>query len=366
VLQSQVQQFATAIPKPQQRPSGMFDASKPEDPEQIGFLLVPGFSAMAFFSAVEPLRVANRLSGRSLFNWCIYALQSETVEASNGMRVVADKLFGTERPPTLIVCAGFHPERAEAKSTLATLRRFARAGVRIGALDTGAHVLAKAGLLDRARVSIHWEAAPAFREEFPHIDVTGDLFDIRERVFTCAGGTASLDLMLAMIRTRHGDELASAISEQFIHDRIRKSDDHQRMELKARLQVRNRKILQVIELMESCIENTMDVAAFARVVCVTPRQLERLFVMELGESPARYYRNLRLTRARHLLRQSPMSVVQVALATGFNSASSLSRAYRESYGCSPSSDRWESGNTGRSRGNGAPVRPASVADPKGD
>jgi AraC family carnitine catabolism transcriptional activator len=311
------------------------------DPEQIGILLVPGFSAMAFFSAIEPLRVANRLAGRSLYRWRIYAQGGEAVEASNGMRILADALLGTERPPTLIVCAGFHPERAESKSTLGVLRRFARAGVRLGALDTGTHVLARAGLLEGSRVSIHWEAAPAFREDFPGIEVTGELFEIQDRIFTCAGGTAALDLMLAMIGSRHGAELASAISEQFIHDRIRSSHDHQRMELAARLQVHNDKVLRVIRLMESAIEQVRDLAELAQAVDVSQRQLERLFESALGQSPARYYRELRLTRARDLLRQTSLSVVQVAVATGFNSASTLARAYRERYGRAPRTDREE-------------------------
>ncbi len=317
----------------------MRDAPTPSEPERIGFLLVSGFSAMAFFSAIEPLRVANRLSGRPLYNWRIYAQHADPVEASNGLRLVPDTPFGAERPPTLIVCAGFNPERAESKATLATLRKFARAGVRLGALDTGAHVLAKAGLLSGSRVSIHWEAAPAFQEEFPDIEVTGELFEVKERIFTCAGGTAALDLMLAMIGARHGASLACAISEQFIHDRIRTSRDHQRMELAARLQVHNEKVLQVVELMERCIEQVMDMTDLAEAVSVTPRQLERLFENALGQSPARYYRNLRLDRAQHLLRETGLSVVQVAVATGFNSASSLSRAYRDCYGRPPRSDR---------------------------
>jgi transcriptional regulator GlxA family with amidase domain len=310
-------------------------------PEQIGFLLVPGFSAMAFFSAIEPLRVANRLAGRALFSWRIYALQGWTVEASNGMRLVADQAFGSERPPTLIVCTGFAPERAESKSTLALLRRFARSGVTLGALDTGAHVLAKAGLLQGARVSIHWEAAPAFQEEFPGIEVTGELFERGEHIFTCAGGTAALDLMLAMIGAKHGSALAMAISEQFLHDRIRSSSDHQRMALSTRLQVKNEKVLRVVELMEKRLEHVMDVDALAQAVAVTRRQLERLFEEGLGSSPARYYRDLRLARARQLLRQTAMPVVQVAVATGFNSGSSLSRCYRERYGRAPSEDRRE-------------------------
>jgi transcriptional regulator GlxA family with amidase domain len=316
-------------------------ASAGGEPESIGFLLVPGFSAMAFFSAVEPLRVANRLSGQHLYSWRIYALNGESVAASNGMRILADAILGADHPPNLIVCAGFEPERAETRSTLATLRRLARAGVRLGGLDTGAHVLARAGLLEGMRACVHWEALAAFREEFPAIEVTDEIYELREPVFTCGGGTASLDMMLALIRARHGAELAAAVSEQFLHDRIRGSNDLQRMEVTARLHLREGKVVEAIKLMETNFEQVLDVETLAERLGVTRRHLERLFHAELGRSPARHYREMRLARARELLRQSALSVVQVAVATGFNSASALSRCYREHFGRSPHSDRQE-------------------------
>ncbi|HEY2661601.1 MAG TPA: GlxA family transcriptional regulator [Caulobacteraceae bacterium] len=309
--------------------------------ETIGFLLAPGFSALAFFSALEPLRVANRLSGRGLFVWRVYSEDGEAVEASNGMRIVVDAVFGAESPPTLIVCSGFEPARSESRKALATLRQFSRAGVMLGALDTGAHILAKAGLLDGVRVSMHWEAAPAFREEFPHIEVTGELFEVEKRIFTCAGGTAALDLMLDRIGRQHGPALAAAVSEQFIHDRIRSSRDHQRMELSTRLKVTNSKVLSAVALMERHLEQPLDPGALARQTGVTSRQLERLFNAALGVSPQRYYRDLRLMRARHLLRQTDMPVLDIAVATGFTSGSALSRSYRDRFGASPSRDRRE-------------------------
>lgn len=307
----------------------------------IGFLLAPGFSAMAFFSALEPLRVANRLSGRPLYRWRVYSEDGEAVEASNGMRIVVDAVFGADSPPTLIVCAGFEPARSESRRTLAILRQLARAGVVLGALDTGAHVLAKAGLLGGVRVSLHWEAEPAFREEFPEIEVTGELFEVDGRIFTCAGGTAALDLMLDRISRKHGPGLAAAVSEQFIHDRIRSSHDHQRMELSARLKVTNAKVLSVVRLMERNLEQPLGPEALARQAGVTPRQLERLFAAELSLSPQRYYRELRLMRARHLLRQTDMPVIDVAVATGFSSVSALSRRYAAHFGSPPSRDRHE-------------------------
>ena len=319
----------------------MFQARQADEAETIGFLLAPGFSALAFFSAVEPLRVANRLSGRALFAWRVFSEDGEAAQASNGMRLVVDARFGDEQPPTLIVCSGFEPARSESRRTLALLRQFSRAGVILGALDTGAHILAKAGLLEGVRVSMHWEAAPAFREEFPQIEVTGELFEVEKRIFTCAGGTAALDLMLDMIGRKHGLGLAAAVSEQFIHDRIRSSRDHQRMELSIRLKVTNSKVLSVVALMERNLEQPLASSALARRVGVTPRQLERLFDAALGVSPSRYYRDLRLMRARHLLRQTDMPVIDIAMATGFTSGSTLSRRYREHFGVSPSADRRE-------------------------
>jgi AraC family carnitine catabolism transcriptional activator len=156
-------------------------------PEPIGFLLIPQFSSLAFFSAVEPLRVANRLAGRALFSWRLLSVGGEPVEASNGMRVLVDgSLAEAAALPTLIVCAGFDPAAAETRTLLAALRRLARAGVALGGLDTGPHILAKAGLLDGGKVTLHWEAVPAFREEFPAIEVSDELFEVRPRLFTCS------------------------------------------------------------------------------------------------------------------------------------------------------------------------------------
>ncbi len=309
-------------------------------PEPIAFLLIPKFSAMAFFSAIEPLRVANRLAGRPLFSWQALSLDGAPVEASNGMRLVVDgAIEDVAAAPTLIVCAGFDPGRYESKSLLAELRRRARAGVTLGALDTGAHVLATAKLLAGVRVTMHWEAVAAFREEFPGIDVSDELFEVAGAIFTCAGGTAALDLMLDMIGRKHGTALAVAVSEQFIHDRIRASSDHQRMTLSTRLHVTNAKVLSIVRSMEANLEPIVDLAGLARDAGISPRQMERLFRTCLATSPAAYYRGLRLKRAQELLRQTDLSVIEIAMATGFSSDTVLSRRYREHFGITPRADR---------------------------
>lgn len=321
----------------------MFEAYRGAGPEPIGFVLVPGFSMMAFLSAVEPLRVANRLAGRDLFRWQAFSPAGDPVPASNGMTMVTEALPPDAMPPTLIVCAGFEPQKAETKALLGLLRRAARRGVTLGALDTGTHVLAAAGLLDGQRVTMHWEAVPAFREEFPGIAVSDELFEIAGSRFTCAGGTAALDLMLHMIGLKHGHALAVAVSEQFIHDRIRDRRTHQRMQVGNRLGITNQKLIRIVETMEQNLEQPLSSEALALVAGVSSRQLERLFRSCLDQTPSGYYLRLRLSRARQLLRQTDMSVMEVAMATGFSSASCLSRAYRTGFGHSPRQDRRERG-----------------------
>jgi AraC family carnitine catabolism transcriptional activator len=297
---------------------------------------------MAFSAAVEPLRVANRLSGKNLFTWQTWSVDGEPVAASSGIAMpVHGRLADLAEIPTLIVCASFEPEAGATKPTLAVLRRLARRGTTIGALDTGAWILAAAGLLEGASATMHWEAAPGFAEAFPDIAISEALFEVSGSRFTCAGGTAALDLMLDMIARKHGQALAVAVSEQFIHDRIRDRHDRQRMSLPKRLGVVNGKLLRVVEAMEANLETPLDARRLSSLSGVSPRQLERLFRTQLKDSPAAYYLKLRLERARGLLRQTDMSVMEIAMACGYSSASCLSRSYRGHFGVAPREDRAE-------------------------
>jgi transcriptional regulator GlxA family with amidase domain len=318
----------------------MFSGSSRETPERIGFLLVPEFSMMAFFSAVEPLRVANRLSGQHLYSWHIFSCDGEPVAASNGMTVVADApIAKIGHFPAVIVCASFDPDRYLSKPLLSWLRRLDRQGAELGGLDTAPQILARAGLLNGCRVTLHWEHLPSFREAFPDIEVSDELFEIDGKRFTCSGGTASLDMMLNMISRRHGQDLAIAVSEQLLHDRIRSPGDHQRMALDLRLGVRHPKLIAILEAMERSVEEPLPLDRLAEIGCISRRQLERLFRSYLDETPTGYYLKLRLRRARHLLEQTDMSVMEIAMACGFVSAPYFSRAYRGLFGRSPREDR---------------------------
>lgn len=308
-------------------------------PDTIQFLLLPGFSALGFISALEPLRVANRFRG-ALYRWRVLSLDGGPVQASNGMSVNADlALADSERGAMLLVVAGFEPLACHGPALQQALRRVEHEGAILGGIDTGAVVLAEAGLLDGYRATLHWEALEAFKERYPRLQATQELFEIDRRRITCAGGTASIDLMLDLIAQAHGSELAIQVSEQFVLGRIRPRQDHQRMEIATRYGIRNRKLVKVIGEMERNTEQPLDTLALAETIQVTRRQLERLFRVHLDDTPRGFYLGLRLDKARQLLRQTDMGVLQVAVACGFESASYFTRCYRARFAQCPRQDR---------------------------
>ena len=323
----------------------MFGTPSGKTPEVIGLFMVPSFSMIAFASAIEPLRLANRLSDKALYEWMLISGDGGPVAASNGISVnphlAMSEVDGAGKPevPTLILVSGVGAEVYDEPDTFAWLRRLDRRGADIGALCTGAHVLARAGLLEGRVCTLHWENIPSFRETYPDIEVTDDLFEIDGNRFTCSGGTAALDLMLHLIRAEHGDELATRVSEECILDHVRGGREHQRMPLAVRLGVDNRKLIDSIHLMETHLEEPLAQEALAAAVGISRRQLERLFRRHVGRPPNRYYMQLRLDRARRLLLQTDMAVVDVAMACGFVSASHFAKCYRRLYGVTPRQSR---------------------------
>ncbi len=194
-------------------------------------------------------------------------------------------------------------------------------------------------MLDGVECTIHWESLPGFVEEFPEIPVTSDLFEVSQNRFTCSGGTAALDMMLYLIALKHGNALATKVSEQCLVDRMRNPQDRQRMPLRVRLGVHHPKLITAIEMMEANLEEPLSQEMLAKYVGLSQRQLERLFNKHLGRTPTQYYLDLRLERARHLLYQTDMPIISVALACGFVSASHFSKCYRQMYGRPPGAER---------------------------
>jgi transcriptional regulator GlxA family with amidase domain len=311
-----------------------------EEPLRVGFLTLANYSMIAFSNAIEPLRMANRLSRDTLCVWMTTSITGEAMRASNGLAVEPTIPVADCGPlDMLFVCGGVDIAEAYDDATLAYLRRSARESVKLGGLCTGSYVLARAGLLDGYRCAIHWENIAAVRDEFPNVDFSSDLFVIDRDRYTASGGTAPLDLMLNLIGQRGGTALAVAISEEFVHERIREPLDRQRIPLLARVGAGQQKIIDAASLMEEHVDEPLSLSAIAQRIGLSRRHLERLFSQHLDCNPARYYRDLRLNRARQLLLQTRMSITGITVACGFQSPAHFSTCYKELFGHPPSAER---------------------------
>jgi transcriptional regulator GlxA family with amidase domain len=322
-------------------------AKEHASPQTVGFLLVPGFALMSYTAAIEPLRAANLIAGKELYRWWHAAPQAKPVAASNGVAIIPDCGTDSDRAADMLfVCAGGNPAIFEDKGVFAWLRRLARKGVTIGGISGGPYILAKAGLLEGRRATLHWEHLPAFREAFPEIEVVPSLFEIDSNRITCSGGISALDMMVALIERDHGRQLAASVGDWFLHTHIREGMGPQRMDLRYRLGVADEKLIGVLRSMEMSLETPRPRAALAKEAGISLRQLERLFRHHIGRGIHGHYRFLRLERARQLLRETTFPVLDVALATGFASSSQFARAYKRAFGEAPSQTRM-SGETFR-------------------
>lgn len=313
-------------------------------PRRFVFLLLDRFTMLSFASAIEPLRIANRVAGRTLYTWVLAGEGGGSIACSNGAEFRLDMgLDEIDREDTVLVCGGIDVQRATTKGIVNWLRREARRGVTVGGLCTGAFALAKAGLLDGKKATIHWENQDGFAEEFEEVRLTKSVFVMDGNRLSTAGGTASLDLMLKIIAGDHGEDIANTVADQLIYSAIRTDQDTQRLSIPTRIGVRHPKLSQVIQMMEAAIEEPVSPADLADDVGMSTRQLERLFRRYLNRSPKRYYMELRLQKARNLLMQTDMSVINVALACGFASPSHFSKCYRAHYSTTPYRERGTQG-----------------------
>ena len=309
-------------------------------PRRFVFVLLDQFTMHCMASAVDALRVANRMSGRELYEWVLAGEGGESATCSAGITFRLDcDLDEMRREDVLLLCGGKDVQEATSKRLLNWLRREARRGPMVGGLCTAVYTLARAGLLDGKRATIHWENQDSFAEEFPEVNLTKSVFVIDGQRITTAGGTASIDLMLKIVADDYGEDLANLVADQLIYTSIRTDQDTQRLSIPTRIGVRHPKLGQVIRTMEQNIEDPISPAQLAKEVSMSTRQLERLFRRYLNRSPKRYYMELRLAKARNLLMQTDMSVINVALACGFASPSHFSKCYRAQYNTTPYRER---------------------------
>ncbi len=318
---------------------------------RVGFLVLSEFTMISFSSAIEVLRMANHASGKPLYSWSVITPDGQPVYASNGLAPTPISTYEDAKPIDLLfVCGGTNVTRFVDDGILALLRRIAQDKIILGSLCTGSYALVKAGLLNGYRAAIHWENLSALREAHTKVDFVEELFVIDRDRITCTGGTAPMDMMLAVVRERCGKTLVAEISEQFIVERVRDSQYRQHIPLAARMGCNHKALVDVAALMEANIEEPLSLEELSHLAGLSQRHLQRMFREALHVTPSHYYLDLRLRRARELLLQTEMSITSITVACGFQSACHFSKCYRALFGKPPSSERRpQDGDTARQR-----------------
>ena len=307
---------------------------------RYAFLTLPDYSMIAVANAVEPLRMANRVSGQAAYEWLIVEARRHAGRRQQRHDAHADLQARRVGAVDLVfVCGGVNVREAVSPALTTTLRRLAAKRMPLGALCTGGYALAQAGLLDGYHATIHWENLSALREQFPRVLISDHLFTIDRNRYTCSGGVAPLELMLNLIEEKLGSQVSQRVSEQFIVERIRDGSDRQYVPLRAQVGAVHRSVIAVASLMEANIENPLPLETIARQSGLSRRQIERLFKRHVNCVPKRYYLELRLNRARELLLQTSMPIMAISTACGFQSPPHFSKCYRARFGHPPTAER---------------------------
>ncbi len=308
--------------------------------KRIGFFVTDDFSPLGFFSAVEVLRNANMLSEKPLYSWQVVTLTGGPVSTTNGLSLCeSTSIADIGQLDMVFVCAGYHPEKSCDDKTLSWLRNLKRHGTNVCSVSTGIYLLAHAGLIGARRCTIHQDNAASFREAFPDINLIDQVFEIDKGLYSCAGGTAAIDLFVSMVAEEIGEKAAATIAYNFQQDRVRSPVDAQSSANRLDLKLKSAKLGEAVEIMQQNIEFPLSFPEISGQIGITQRQLQRIFKKYVSKSPKEYYVNLRVEHSRRILLQTTLSIIEIAMASGFGSHGHYSKCYRARYGMSPTAER---------------------------
>lgn len=307
---------------------------------RYGFLLLDNFSLIALGAAVDPLRIANMVVGRRVYDYQLIGVHGDVVQSSDGIRVVPDVVLTDSATFDTVFVVGPNPiPRTGIGAVIDWLRRQAGKGAALGGLDTGSYFLARAGLLNGYRCTIHWEDQDVLMEQFPKLTVSNRLYEVDRDRYTCSGGVAPLDLMVHLLGMPPGSQaLAARVLELLVAER-RSREYRQRTSLRQYIGAEHMKLDEALQIMESNVEETLSVAEIASHLRVSQRQLQRWFHERLGKTPAQAYLEIRLLRARQLLYRTATPLEEVCARTGFTSTTHFATRYKAQFQISPMADR---------------------------
>lgn len=315
------------------------ESARPE-PHIITVLLMEQFAMIALASTIEPFREANWILGRNVYDIKVVSQDGKPVKSSNGMSINVDASIDEVGASSMvIVCSSWDPHLYTTSRVVSWLRKLARKGVRIGGVETGAFVLARAGLLDGYRATIHWENLDGFVEMFPKVKISNNIFEVDRSRFSAAGASAALDMALYFIEEEHGSNIATAVADGFLYRRAKEGHCQQRSDTRERLNVKHPRLVRILDFLGRHLDRHLDVAEMSQTENITDREVRRLFSAHLDCTPQAYHRRLRLQKARSLLRQTTISVTEASICCGFSSSSDFSRAFKREFGLQPANDR---------------------------
>lgn len=307
---------------------------------RVGLLLLDGFAMMSYASTVEPMRAANLLSGKNLYTIEHLCSNDSNAISSGGIKFEPSmKLSEATNLDILFVISGGNPSTFKSDSIFAVLRKLSTRDIILGGVSAGPYILACAGVMKDYRMTVHWEHASSLIERLPDLLFARSLYVMDRDRITCAGGTAPLDMMHALITNHHGDQFARDVSDWFMHTEVRPARGQQRAGLVERHNTNNPAIIKTIEVMENHLADPLTLNQLANLCNLSTRQLNRNFTKHIGVGTMQFYTDLRLSHAKRLCEQTTLSITEIALATGFSSISYFSSKFKNHFKVSPSKAR---------------------------